>query len=128
MSRRWLLGAVATLTALVGAVTAPWPSGVAAQGTGSQVAVSVSARKFAFDPRVIEVQEGDLVTVTLRAVDIPHSFTIDAYRISKRAAAGDAVTFEFRASQPGTFPFYCDLRIEDGCRQMRGELVVRPRR
>ena len=65
--------------------------------------------------------------VTLRAEDIPHSFTVDAYRIAKRAAAGQTVTFEFRADRPGTFPFYCNLKIDDGCREMRGQLIVRPR-
>ena len=36
--------------------------------------------------------------------------------------------YRFRADQAGTFPFYCNLQIDAGCRQMRGELVVRPRR
>jgi hypothetical protein len=35
------------------------------------------------------------------------------------------VTFEFRADQAGTFPFYCNLSQDERCRQMRGELVVR---
>jgi len=39
-------------------------------------------------------------------------------------AAGQTVTFEFRADQAGTFPIYCNLRQEDGCRDMRGALVV----
>jgi heme/copper-type cytochrome/quinol oxidase subunit 2 len=88
-------------------------------------AVAVRAHKYAFDPGRIEVQQEDVVEITLRAEDIPHSFTIDAYRISKRAGAGQTVTFAFRADRPGRFPFYCDLRIDDGCRKMRGELVVR---
>jgi heme/copper-type cytochrome/quinol oxidase subunit 2 len=53
--------------------------------------------------------------------------TIDSYRISKRVSPGQPVTFEFRADHPGTFPYYCNLQIDDGCRRMRGELVVRPR-
>jgi plastocyanin len=38
------------------------------------------------------------------------------------------VTFEFRADRAGTFPYYCNLQVEDGCRQMRGVLVVNPRK
>jgi heme/copper-type cytochrome/quinol oxidase subunit 2 len=53
---------------------------------------------------------------------------LDEYRIAKRAAPGNPVTFEFRADRAGTFPFYCNLTIDDGCREMRGELVVTPRR
>jgi heme/copper-type cytochrome/quinol oxidase subunit 2 len=89
---------------------------------------TVSARRFAFDPPRIEVNQDDLVTIDLRTTDIAHSLTIDAYRISKRVSPGRPVTFEFRADRAGTFPFYCNLQIEDGCRQMRGELVVKPRK
>jgi cytochrome c oxidase subunit II len=92
--------------------------------------VKVTARKYAFAPSRIEVQENDLVKVTLEAVDIPHSFTIDDdnYRIAKRATPGHPVVFEFRADKVGTFPFYCNLTTDPNCRTMRGELVVRPKR
>ena len=86
--------------------------------------VTVTVKKYAFSPGRIEVNQNDLVRVTLRSDDIPHSFTVDSYRIAKRVGAGQTVTFEFRADHSGTFPIYCNLRQEDGCREMRGELVV----
>jgi heme/copper-type cytochrome/quinol oxidase subunit 2 len=89
---------------------------------------SVAASRYAFDPHRISVEQDDLVRIELHTLDIAHSMTIDAYRIAKRVSPGTPVTFEFRADQPGTFPFYCNLQIDEGCRQMRGELVVRPRR
>lgn len=85
---------------------------------------SISARKYAFSPARLEVRQDDLVKITLQSEDIAHSFTVDLYRIAKRAQPGHPVVFEFRADRPGTFPFYCNLAIDDGCRQMRGELVV----
>jgi nitrous-oxide reductase len=88
---------------------------------------AVTATRFTFEPQMLEVRQDDLVKVTFRAEDIAHSFTIDAYRIAKRAGAGQAVVFEFRADRPGRFPFYCNLSIDDRCRDMRGELVVRSR-
>jgi heme/copper-type cytochrome/quinol oxidase subunit 2 len=88
----------------------------------------VSASRYAFDPPRIEVYQDDLVKIELHTRDIAHSLTIDAYRIAKRVNPGQSVTFEFRADRPGSFPFYCNLQIEDGCRQMRGELIVKPRR
>jgi cytochrome c oxidase subunit 2 len=89
--------------------------------------LSVSARRFTFTPARLEVRQNDLVKITLQSADIPHSFTIDAYRIAKRVAGGQTLIFEFRADKPGTFPFYCSLDLEDGCKKMRGELIVRPR-
>jgi heme/copper-type cytochrome/quinol oxidase subunit 2 len=89
---------------------------------------SITAHRYAFDPPRIEVNQDDLVRIELRTTDIAHSLTIDGYRIAKRVGPGQPITFEFRADRAGTFPIYCNLQIEDGCRQMRGELVVRPRR
>ena len=89
---------------------------------------SVRARRYAFEPARIEVNQDDLVKIELRTDDIAHSLTIDDYRIAKRVGAGLPVTFEFRADRAGTFPFYCNLQVEDGCRQMRGVLVVKPRK
>lgn len=88
---------------------------------------TVSAHRYAFEPARIEVNQDDLVKIELRTADIAHSLTIDEYRIAKRVGPDAPVTFEFRADRAGTFPFYCNLKVEDGCRQMRGVLVVRPR-
>jgi heme/copper-type cytochrome/quinol oxidase subunit 2 len=88
---------------------------------------SVRARRYTFEPARIEVNQDDLVRIELRTDDIAHSLTIDSYRIAKRVGPGQPVTFEFRADRPGTFPYYCNLKVEDGCRQMRGVLVVKPR-
>jgi heme/copper-type cytochrome/quinol oxidase subunit 2 len=88
---------------------------------------TINAHKYAFSPQQLEVQQDDLVKITLQSEDIPHSFTVDGYRIAKRVNPGQTVVFEFRADQAGRFPFYCNLKIDDGCKGMRGELVVRAR-
>jgi cytochrome c oxidase subunit II len=113
----------------VWAAHAPGEQGVVARLHAQEQApvqreVTVTAKKYAFSPGRIDVNQNDLVRVTLRSDDIPHSFTVDSYRIAKRVGAGQTVTFEFRADHSGTFPIYCNLRQEDGCREMRGELVV----
>jgi heme/copper-type cytochrome/quinol oxidase subunit 2 len=106
---------------------APSPSGHQPGGPAGREFVVV-ARRYDFAPARIEVQQGDLVKIALRTNDIAHSLTIDDYRISKRVGPGQPVTFEFRAERAGTFPFYCDLKSEEGCRKMRGVLVVEPKR
>jgi heme/copper-type cytochrome/quinol oxidase subunit 2 len=92
---------------------------------GSAREFTINGDRFAFSPVRIEVQKDDLVKITFTARDIAHSFTIDQYRIAKRAAAGQSVTFEFRADQVGTYRFYCNLSADDRCRKMEGELIVR---
>src|SRR5439155_17382794 len=81
----------------------------AAQDQGPTTrAFAVTAHRYSFTPPRIEVNQDDLVTVTLNADDIAHSLTIDAYRIAKRASPGQPTVFEFRADQPGTFAYYCN--------------------
>jgi len=89
----------------------------------------IVARKYSYSVPRIEVQQDDLVKITLETADIPHSFTIDEpYRIAKRATPGHPVVFEFRADKAGTFDFYCNLKADDGCRTMKGKLIVKAKR
>ena len=122
-----LIGLVAVITA--GALVVRPTQRAAAQEQGPTTRpFSVTARRYRFEPARIEVLQDDLVKIELRTEDIAHSWTVDDYRIAKRVGPGKPVTFEFRADKAGTFPFYCNLQTEDGCRQMRGELVVKPRK
>jgi cytochrome c oxidase subunit II len=94
---------------------------------GNERKFTVSAHKYAFTPARLDVRQDDVVRVTFSTDDIPHSFTIDKYRIAKRVEPGKPIVFEFRADQPGRFPIYCNLASDDGCRKMIGELVVASR-
>ncbi len=76
----------------------------------------------------IRVMQNDLVHITFSTEDIPHSFTIEEapYRIMRRAEPGKPVSFDFRADQPGRFRFYCNLTIDEKCKDMEGFLIVEP--
>ena len=99
---------------------------VAARGQdqGATREFAVTGSQYAYQPPELRVNRDDLVKITFTAGDIAHSFTIDDYRISKRAGAGQSVTFEFRADRAGTFTYYCNLSQDDGCKNMKGRLIV----
>jgi cytochrome c oxidase subunit 2 len=88
---------------------------------------TIVAKDHVFTPNKLEVSQDDLVKITLKSEDRPSSFAIDAYRIVKRAAGGLSTTFEFRADRAGTFTFYCNLTADEGCKDMKGTLVVKPK-
>src|SRR4029078_10800305 len=115
--------AVALLVAV--AAAAPAHSSSASQEGGAVRQFTITGGHYAFQPPTIEVDRNDLVKISFTAQDIPHSFTIDEYRIVKRAGAGQTVTFEFRADRSGTFSYYCNLTQDDKCRNMKGRLVVK---
>ena len=101
------------------------PSMVEGQEQGQVREFTVSGDHYAFSPASLTVNRNDLIKVTFTAKDIAHSFTVEGYRIMKRAGAGQTVTFEFRADQSGTFPFYCNLSQDEKCKDMKGTLTVR---
>jgi nitrous oxide reductase len=122
-SRRALQAVALGLVVLTAAI-------VAAQ---SKRDFTVSASRYAYrvndgDEAVIRVKQDDIVRVTFSAEDMPHSFTIDEYRISRRAEPGKPVHFEFHASQAGEFLIYCNLAIDERCRrELHGRLIVEAR-
>ncbi len=120
---RWLRFAAAALLLVAGGA-------LLAQ---SKREFTVSAQRYAYRVddaarAVIQVRKDDVVRVTFSAEDIPHSFTIDEYRISRRAEPGKPVTFEFHANRAGEFRIYCNLAIDDRClRELTGVLIVEDR-
>ncbi|MBI1874628.1 MAG: cupredoxin domain-containing protein [Acidobacteria bacterium] len=124
---RWAVGESVAALLLSLQIVTPDAARLAQEQAPTRREIQVTAKRYAFAPSAIEVFEGDVVKVTLVAEDIPHSFTIDDYRIAKRANPGHTVVFEFRTDKAGTFPFYCNLSLDDGCRAMRGQLRVRKR-
>jgi heme/copper-type cytochrome/quinol oxidase subunit 2 len=117
-TRQWLVFATlaATVMFLVSAV---------AQEQGQVREISITGTNYAFSPASVQVNKNDVVKITFTAKDIAHSFTIEEYRIEKRAGAGQTVSFEFRADRPGQFTFYCNLSQDAKCREMKGILAVR---
>jgi nitrous-oxide reductase len=88
---------------------------------------TIVAKDHTFTPNKLDVTQDDLVKITLTSEDRPASFAIDAYRIIKRVPGNSSITFEFRADQAGTFPFYCNLTKDPDCKDMQGTLTVRPK-
>ena len=113
---RALLFALAVLTPALAAVQEQAPN---------RREFTIIAKDHTFTPNQLNVSQDDLVKITLKSEDRPTSFAIDAYRIVKRAGGGHSTTFEFRADQAGTFTFYCNLTKDDGCKDMKGTLVVK---
>ena len=113
------IGVIASVVAGVSLLANSAPA--SAQGAVREF--TVRGDGYTYSPSRIEVQKDDVVKVTFTAVDMPHSFTIDEYRIAKRASAGQTVTFEFRAN--GNARFYCNLAQDERCKGMHGEIVVK---
>ncbi|SDN00237.1 Sec-dependent nitrous-oxide reductase [Bacillus sp. OK048] len=92
--------------------------------------------KFIFDakakrPDVIEVNQGDKVTIHLTNTDfdedITHGFAINQYNLNIEVQPGQTNTIEFTANKAGTFPLYCTNFCSALHQEMTGYFLVKPK-
>ena len=85
------------------------------------------AKDFHWSPDRLEVNQNDLIRLTIRSDDIAYSFAIDEYRIVRRVPAGGSTTFDFQSDRTGTFRFYSNLTSDPAHATMQGQFIVTPR-
>jgi len=86
--------------------------------------VEVVAKKFAFEPSVIRVIEGEPVRLVIRSADAVHGFAIRDLKIDVQIPRGGApVTVEFTAPPPGRYEVACSEFCGSGHGQMKAALV-----
>ena len=90
----------------------------------SAVQIKMTAKKYEFDPSVINVKKGDDVKLVITALDHDHGFKLEAFKINQRLKKGAPTTLEFTADKVGTFPFECSHFCGVGHGKMKGKLVV----
>jgi cytochrome c oxidase subunit II len=109
---------------------APLPRRLALDRSGGGQSPSVKtfdvvARRFAFEPALIEVTEGDRVRLVITSADGVHGVGIRKFKVNTLVPrGGKPVTIEFTANEAGTFPIVCSEACGDGHADMRGSLVV----
>lgn len=97
---------------------------------GNNVEIWMTAVRSHFTPEHVEIKQGDHVvwhiTNVERAYDATHGFAIPAYNINLSIEPGEAVTFEFDATDDGVFSYYCTEFCSALHLEMTGYLLVEP--
>jgi len=88
--------------------------------------LTLEARSFAFDPAVIQVNQGDRVILELESVDVTHGVYVDGYGVEAVSEPGHRTRLDFVADQVGKFKYRCSIACGSMHPFMIGELVVRP--
>lgn len=86
--------------------------------------ITMTAKKYEFNPNVITVKKGEHVKLVITATDRDHGFKLDAFKINQHLKKGEPATVEFTADQAGEFPFQCSVICGMGHHRMKGKLVV----
>jgi nitrous-oxide reductase len=96
---------------------------------GKNVEVLAVAVRSSFEPHLIEVNQGDRVTIYMtnieQTTDELHGFGLLEYNINIVADPGETKVIEFTASKPGVYPFYCTNFCSALHQEMQGYLIVR---
>ena len=94
-------------------------------GDASVKELTITAKRFSFEPSIITVNKGDKVRLTLISSDTSHGIAISEFKVDLRAGAGETKSVEFVADKEGTFDFACSVYCGEGHIGMSGKLVVK---
>ncbi|MEQ1574056.1 MAG: cupredoxin domain-containing protein [Vicinamibacterales bacterium] len=108
-------------------MTMSWPSAEARQAAEPRV-IEVVAKRYSFEPAIIEVTEGEPIRLLVKSGDGVHGFQVKQFKIGKEIPRGtEAVVIDFTPNVAGRFPILCSEYCGDGHDDMRGTLVVAAR-
>lgn len=92
--------------------------------------IELHARQWAFDPSVIEVNQGDTVVIRLVSDDVSHGIYLEGYNLGAEVileeGAPSSVELEFVADKPGVYTFRCTVNCGPFHPFMTGKLIVNP--
>ena len=98
---------------------------------GNKVTVYGTTIRSHITPEIIEVNEGDVVTIYMtnleRAEDQTHGFAISGTNANLSLEPGKTASVTITADKPGVFPYYCTEFCSALHLEMQGYLLVKPK-
>ena len=88
--------------------------------------ITIEASKFSYNPEIIEVNEGDKVTIRFISTDVHHGLYIDGYELETNAIPGYEGNITFVANKTGKFAMRCSVTCGPFHPYMIGYLKVKP--
>jgi cytochrome c oxidase subunit 2 len=88
------------------------------------VKITMTAKKYEFDPSTITVQKGQKVQIEVTALDRTHGIEIKEFGVKAKLEREKKVVVEFTADRAGEFQIKCSQFCGFGHGRMKGKLVV----
>jgi cytochrome c oxidase subunit 2 len=86
--------------------------------------IKMVARKFEYEPAVIQLVKGEPVMFELSSQDVTMGFNLPDFHLRSDMLPGKTTTLAFTPDKAGTFSFYCDVFCGSGHEEMEGSIVV----
>jgi len=113
-----LVAAIAVSAAPLQAADAPSAS------SATERVVQVTARRFTYNPGVIELELGVPVVIELTSLDRDHGFAVPDLGLRIDVEPGKTARVRVVPDKVGTFAFHCDVFCGSGHEEMAGRIVV----
>ena len=81
-------------------------------------------RKFAIEPDVIRVKQGEDVMLTVSTEDVQHGFEVEEMGINEPVQPGKPVEIHLNTLKKGEFRVACSIICGPGHNDMTGKIVV----
>jgi cytochrome c oxidase subunit II len=86
--------------------------------------VQVTMHKFAIEPSVIYVKQGEKVVLDVSSKDVEHGFEVEDLGINEPVQPGKAAEIALDTSKKGQFRVDCSIRCGPGHNDMTAKIVV----
>lgn len=114
------MAALTTIAAMLAIYAQSSPSGQETK------VVQMTAKKYEFSPKTVEVSAGTRIIFKITALDREHGFEIQNVKNScVKIKKGETATVEYVAEQPGTVEFSCCVFCGAGHGSMKGKIIIR---
>jgi plastocyanin len=86
--------------------------------------ITVKLTNFKITPSILAVERGEKIQINVVNVEGEHNLFMEGYNLKTEIVNGsNTQVIEFKASQTGSFAFWCEVR-DHRSRGMEGELIV----
>ena len=86
--------------------------------------ISLTARRFQYEPKEIPLKVGEAVVVEIRSIDFIHGMNLPDLGRRYDLVPGQVTRLELHPTEPGVIDFLCDNFCGDGHEEMNGRFVV----
>jgi len=107
-----------------------WGTGAGLLGLGPALAapeprvIAMTARRFTFEPREIELKAGERVLIAINSIDFVHGMNLPDLGKRLDLVPGKITHLELQPMAPGVIEFLCDNFCGDGHEEMHGRFIV----
>jgi cytochrome c oxidase subunit 2 len=114
-----LLGA-----AIAASASPPQAHDAPAVSSATERIVQVTARRFTYNPDVIDLELGVPVVIELTSLDRDHGFAVPDLGLRMDVEPGKTARVRVVPDKVGIFAFHCDVFCGSGHEEMAGRIVV----